>query len=52
MLAFVGRREGHLKVYYHVFAKHSASRSLIPQDLLSHINRDLKIPRNRCMGNG
>ena len=32
---FVGRREVHLKVYWRVVAKHSASRSLIPQDVLS-----------------
>ena len=35
---FVDRREVHLKVYWRVVAKHSTSRSLIPQYLLSHIN--------------
>ena len=35
---FVGSREIHLKVYQRVVAKHSASRSSPPQDLLSHIN--------------
>ena len=35
---FVGRRKVHLKVYQRVVAKYSTSRSLSPQDLLSHIN--------------
>ena len=38
MFDFVGCRKVHLKVYQGVVAKHSTSRSLIQQDLLSHIN--------------
>ena len=38
MFDLVGCRKVHLKVYQHVVAKHSTSRSLIWCDLLSHTN--------------